>query len=311
MKRFGTAKEIAYLYYVLMSKNNSFMTGSNIIEWPSIKKDYMNNFKLSFVQGRLSKKIGTNFQHFPINNWQDEFTIAKRIKIKNIEWIISDLSNPIFNPYSILEIDKLLKKNQLKISSISLDLIMKNPFHQWSLKDIDWLTENLNFALKKFKIKRLNLPCEETSRFFNNKDFLLFKKNSKRLIKKINKDTLVSLESDFSPKNLKNLIKKINSNKVGINLDIGNIEANGFKIDEFFEILPNNIFGIHLKNRKLLFGSSKRLGKNYNLEFLKENLYKLDRLNDVTLQTFRGDKNFIKEFIINMNFIKKYLNLYD
>ena len=31
MKRFGTAKEIAYLYYVLMSKNNSFMTGSNII----------------------------------------------------------------------------------------------------------------------------------------------------------------------------------------------------------------------------------------------------------------------------------------
>ena len=256
-------------------------------------------------------KNRANFQHFPINNWQDEFTIAKRIKIKNIEWIISDLSNPIFNPYSILEIDKLLKKNQLKISSISLDLIMKNPFHQWSLKDIDWLTENLNFALKKFKIKRLNLPCEETSRFFNNKDFLLFKKNSKRLIKKINKDTLVSLESDFSPKNLKNLIKKINSNKVGINLDIGNIEANGFKIDEFFEILPNNIFGIHLKNRKLLFGSSKRLGKNYNLEFLKENLYKLDRLNDVTLQTFRGDKNFIKEFIINMNFIKKYLNLYD
>ena len=93
MKRFGTAKEIAYLYYVLMSKNNSFMTGSNIIaDGLQLKKDYMNNFKLSFVQGRLSKKIGTNFQHFPINNWQDEFTIAKRIKIKNIEWIISDLS---------------------------------------------------------------------------------------------------------------------------------------------------------------------------------------------------------------------------
>ena len=142
----------------------------------------MNNFKLSFVQGRLSKKIERIFNIFQLII-KDEFTIAKRIKIKNIEWIISDLSNPIFNPYSILEIDKLLKKNQLKISSISLDLIMKNPFHQWSLKDIDWLTENLNFALKKFKIKRLICHVKKL-RFFNNKDFLLFKKNSKRLIKK-------------------------------------------------------------------------------------------------------------------------------
>ena len=65
----------------------------------------------------------------------------------------------------------------------------------------------------------------------------------------------------FSPKNLKNLIKKINSNKVGINLDIGNNEANGFKTDDFFEILPNNIFGIHLKNRKITIWIFKETGK--------------------------------------------------
>lgn len=31
MKRLGTAKELAYLYFTLMSKNNSFMSGTNII----------------------------------------------------------------------------------------------------------------------------------------------------------------------------------------------------------------------------------------------------------------------------------------
>ena len=31
MKRLGTAKELAYLYFSLMSENNSFMSGTNII----------------------------------------------------------------------------------------------------------------------------------------------------------------------------------------------------------------------------------------------------------------------------------------
>ena len=31
MKRFGKTKEIAYIYYSLMSKNNSFMTGTNLV----------------------------------------------------------------------------------------------------------------------------------------------------------------------------------------------------------------------------------------------------------------------------------------
>ena len=91
----------------------------------------MKNFQLSFVQGRLSQKIGSNFQHFPINNWQNEIKLAKKIGIKSIEWIISDLSNPIFNDSSISEINKLLKKNKINISSLSLDLMMTKSLYKW------------------------------------------------------------------------------------------------------------------------------------------------------------------------------------
>ncbi len=269
----------------------------------------MKNFQLSFVQGRLSQKIGSNFQHFPINNWQNEIKLAKKIGIKSIEWIISDLSNPIFNDSSISEINKLLKKNKINISSLSLDLMMTKSLYKWEKVNIEWLIKNLNKSLKKFKIKRLNLPCEETSRFYNYNNMIHFIKNLKILIKNLNNSTLVSIESDFSPKNLNHLLKKINSKKVGINLDIGNIEANGYDIREFFKDFPGRIFGIHLKNRKILFGTSKRLQKNNNLEYLKKNLYQLKKLNDITLQTFRGNKNFISEFKINLNFIKKFLQV--
>lgn len=269
----------------------------------------MKKFHLSFVQGRLSEKVGTNFQHFPINNWQNELKVAKKIGIKSIEWIISDTSNPIFNDISIFEISKLLKKNNLKISSISLDLMMAKPFYEWNKTDLEWVVKNINKSLKKFNINRLNLPCEEGSRFYNYKNMNYFIKNLKLFIKKLNKNTLISIESDFSPKNLNSLLKKTKSKKVGINLDIGNIEANGYNISEFFNNFPKRIFGIHLKNRPILFGASKRLTKNSNLEFLKKNLYKLEKLNDITLQTFRGDKNFIKEFIINFNFVKKLIQI--
>ena len=46
----------------------------------------MKKYKLSFVQGRLSPQIGSNFQYFPIDNWENELKVANKIGLKNIEW---------------------------------------------------------------------------------------------------------------------------------------------------------------------------------------------------------------------------------
>ena len=47
--------------------------------------------------GRFSKKIGGQFQYFPIESWQDEIKMGKKYGFDGVEWIISDYSNPIFN----------------------------------------------------------------------------------------------------------------------------------------------------------------------------------------------------------------------
>ena len=82
---------------------------------------------LSFVQGRLSKKIGSKFQYFPINNWQNEMPIARKIGFKHIEWIISDYNNPIFNKIFQNQILQVLKENKISISPIGLDLKATTP----------------------------------------------------------------------------------------------------------------------------------------------------------------------------------------
>tara|TARA_B100000029_G_scaffold496957_1_gene563976 strand:+ start:857 stop:1669 length:813 start_codon:yes stop_codon:yes gene_type:complete len=268
-------------------------------------------FDLSYVQGRLSKKIGNRFQYFPIDNWQNEFNLARKIGFKNIEWIVSDLSNPILNPYSNLEIKKILKKNKIKISSISLDLIMEKPLHLWSKVDLEWFLKILNNASKTHNIKRLNVPCEEQSRFFNSENLIKFKKNLKLILKILNKNTCVSIESDFSPKNIYYLLKSINSNNLGINLDLGNIEANGYEIREFFNLLSKKIFGIHIKERKILFGSTKKLTMNKNIKFLISNINRLSNLRDLTLQTFRSKNNFVKELTNNYKLIRNTLKNYE
>ena len=130
---------------------------------------------LSFVQGRLSKKIGSKFQYFPINNWQNEISIAQKIGFKYIEWIISDYSNPIFNKIFQKQILQLLKKNNIKISSISLDFLMRDPLFKIHNEDLEWILLNLKIILKRFKAKRVNIPLEENSRISNHFDFKIVK----------------------------------------------------------------------------------------------------------------------------------------
>ena len=88
--------------------------------------------------------------------------------------------------------------------------------------------------------------------FFNSENLIKFKKNLKLILKILNRNTCVSIESDFSPKNIYYLLKNINSNNLGINLDLGNIEANGYEIREFFNLTIGRV-GLRLTKIFCLF----------------------------------------------------------
>ena len=274
-----------------------------------IEKNNLNSVNVSYVMGRFSKKIGNKFQHFPIDNWQKEIIIAKKFNFDGVEWIISDFSNPIFNKIYLNNIKNLLKKKNIKMCSISLDLIMENPLHSISKKNLEWLINKLNFIQKQIPIKRISVPIEEKARYRNQKQKKTSLNKLCLILKKLSNKSKICIETDISPKKLREIFKEKRMKKLGLLVDIGNVRANGFKINEYINFFCDKIFGIHVKYRSKIDGKSKLIPKKFmELEAIKKNLNRFSNLKDITFQTFRSDKNFMsdmKKNIKNFNEIFK------
>lgn len=263
------------------------------------------NIKYSFVMGRFSKKIGDKYQHFPIDNWQNEILHAKKHNFDGVEWIISDYSNPIFNETYFNDILNKFKTNKLIVNSIYLDLIMNDALHKISIKNLKWIIGKIKNIQKKTKINRITFPIEEKCRFNYDFEKKITIDRLGYILKKLSKKSKVSIETDISVENLKKLLNIKKLKELGLLLDIGNIRANGYNINEYINNFSNKIFGVHIKYRSKFNGNSKILPQKFSeLKVLKDNLKKLVKLNDLTFQTFRSDNDFLndmKKSIKNFN----------
>ncbi len=264
------------------------------------------NILYSYVQGRLSAQMASKYQHFPISDWQKELITANKLGFKGIEWLISDLSNPLFNLDFIKLIKNKIKKNKLIISSISLDLIMDNPLHKMNKQDASWLINKINNANKYLKIKRVSIPIEERSRFNNDKEKKKAFSILRLFCKKISRNINLCIETDISPNALKRLFDYPSFKRLGLLLDLGNTRAHGFRIEDYFINFQAKIYSIHIKYRDHNYGKSKVIPKNgfYELSYLIKNVGKLKNLNDISFQTFKSKNYYLKNLkncIINFN----------
>ena len=81
------------------------------------------NFSYGVMQGRLSKIIDNKIQAFPKKHWRLEFSRAKKLGLKSIEWTLDykDLyKNPILTYRGRKEIKQISKKYK-----ISRDRVMQ------------------------------------------------------------------------------------------------------------------------------------------------------------------------------------------
>ena len=268
-------------------------------------KPYSKKIKFSYVMGRFSKKIGEKYQYFPIDNWQNEIGIAKKFNFDGVEWIISDYSNPIFNQIYLNNILDEVKKKKIIINSIYLDLIMYDPLHRITIKNLEWILKNLQYIQKKTKINRITFPIEEKCRFYFNHEKNIVIKRLKYILQILSQKSKICIETDLPIKNLEKLLNISALKKLGILIDLGNIRANGYFIEDYIQKFSEKIFGIHVKYRDKFFGKSKKLPRDfYELTYLRNNVKKLKKLNDFTFQTYRSDNDFIndmKKSIKNFN----------
>lgn len=255
--------------------------------------------------GRFSKKIGDHFQYFPIDTWQNELKVGNKFGFDGVEWIISDYSNPIFNPKNIQNIKKELKLYNMKISSVALDFIMSEPLYSIKGNNLKWIIKKILYLQKKINIPRITIPIEETCRYKNKNQKKKTLDNLYFLLSQLSNKSKISIETDLRFEELFTILNNKKFSKLGLLIDIGNIRASGKDLEKFLTNFKDKIFGIHIKYRGKNYGKTKKLPKKFEeLSILKKNFDNLKNIQDITFQTFRSNNNFLsdmKENIKNFN----------
>ena len=129
----------------------------------------MEKFKLGFMQGRLvnTEKKG-RIQYFPAKNWKKEIQIAHKIGLDCMEWTIdydNIKKNPIYNG-KIEPVKQILRKNKIKVSSITLDSFMQKPFFKEHGNKKKILIDDLIKIIingKKIGINKIIIPLVDNS----------------------------------------------------------------------------------------------------------------------------------------------------
>ena len=272
------------------------------------------NFSYGVMQGRLSKIIDNKIQAFPKKHWRLEFSRAKKLGLKSIEWTLDykDLyKNPILTYRGRKEIKQISKKYKIKINSLTGDCFMQKPF--WKIKNNQELLfdlKNIIESCKKLNIKFIVIPLVDNGSIKNNIEKKNLINSCNKIIRYFYKSNLkLVFECDFPPKKLKNFISNFNKEYFGINYDVGNSAAQGYNIDDEFKCYGKYISNIHIKDR-LKKGKTIRLGEgNANFIKLYKNLKRIKYANDLILQTARSKNNqHMNEIKINLNYLKKFHN---
>lgn len=243
--------------------------------------------KIGVMQGRLvPREIKSRLQSFPWKNWKNEISILKKEKIKYLEWTIDYhkfLNNPLIAKPNYVK--KILKKNKVKVKTLTADFFMQKPIYLNNVKT-DYFLKKLINSCKIIGIKYIVIPLVDNSSIksnkINEKKILKYFKGLNNLLTKKNVEILFEL--DFPPNRVLKFMNKF-SKKFGINYDTGNSAGYGFNFDnekKYFKYVQN----IHIKDKNSI-GRSVNIGKgNYDFKKFFCFLKSINFNKNIILQTY-------------------------
>jgi L-ribulose-5-phosphate 3-epimerase len=273
------------------------------------------NKKTGIMQGRLLPKYQGRYQAHPVGYWKDEFSIASKLGLDSIEFILdyNDVEeNPLLTTNGLEDISKIEKISGVKVRSICADYFMEAPIHSNDVVIVDSSINILNRLIRNaslMNVKDIVVPCVDQSSLKNEK----YKKNFINNIKTVvsiaeDANINISIESDLAPIPLANMIDSIGSKNVTVNYDIGNSAALGYNPVEEFRAYGDKISDLHIKDR-LLGKGPVPLGEG-SADILKvfELLSKNDYQGLIIFQAFRDDEG-VEIFKDQLNWFLKNVKL--
>jgi L-ribulose-5-phosphate 3-epimerase len=213
---------------------------------------------IGFMQGRLCERVNGKIQAFPWHGWVSEFPAAAEIDLYQMEWTLDQerlYENPLMTATGRVKIKALCEQYNISIPSLTGDCFMHAPFWKSSGKlrtdlQSDFLA--IGSACAAVGVQMMVVPLVDNGKLETTKqedalvDFLL----SKLVFLSENKLHVI-FESDFPPAELARFIARLPAEHFGINYDIGNSAALGYKPTEEFSAYGERVLNVHIKDRVL------------------------------------------------------------
>ncbi len=261
---------------------------------------------IGIMQGRLvNREIKSRLQSFPWRYWRKEIKLAKKNKLKFLEWTLDyskfDRNPLIKNPTKVF---KYLKQNKVQVKTVTADFFMQKPPFLRHNKTTDYLKKLIEIA-NNVGIKYIIVPLVDNSSIkkYKEKQIIDYFKSLQKITKF--KKVKILFELDLSPQKLLKFINKLNKS-FGINYDIGNSASYRYKFEDEKKYF-HKVLNIHIKDRKIN-GGSVPLGKG-DVKFSKFFLFlkKIKYSGLLILQTYiPKDKLALENTLKNYKFVRKF-----
>ena len=216
------------------------------------------NRSIGFMQGRLCECVDGKIQAFPWRDWESEFPVAAAIDMHLMEWTLDQErlhENPLMTKEGQEKIRALCRKHDLTIPSLTGDCFMQAPF--WKIDgqartDLQSDFLSINRACAAVGIRMIVVPLVDNGRLETVEQENVLIEFLLEHVPFLSQHNLqVIFECDFTPAELARFIDRLPAERFGINYDVGNSAALGFKPMEEFAAYGNRVANVHIKDRVL------------------------------------------------------------
>lgn len=266
------------------------------------------SYPLGYVQGRLLEMPKRGYQAFPLENWHQEFALAKHRSLSHVEWVVDTYtlhSNPLVT--STEEVLALSQQNDIAISVICLDFLMFTK----EISVSQALASSMRYVRAGAEVgaNYVLLPLVDgSSTLKKNMDINVAFDLTRQIADEANSLELqVLLELDLPPQGVTRFLEELGVEAL-INYDIGNSASLGYQWEDEVSEYGSRIGSLHIKDR-YLGGGPAILGEGNSdwIGMLGWWLGNNVTSGPTTMQTFR-DENGLEVFDKQLQMVREQIS---
>lgn len=222
--------------------------------------------EVGFMQGRLCDRVDGKIQAFPWRDWEQEFATAQRLGVRLMEWTLDQdrlYENPLMTEAGRQRIAELSRAHEVSIHSLTGDCFMQAPFYKAKGDERASLLKDLNAILdaaQSVGIRYVLIPLVDNGSLASDDEEAALLEGLLPLRERLVESGMkIVFESDFPAERLAQLIERFPRDAFGINYDIGNSAALGYRAKDEISSYGARIDNVHVKDR-VLGGTTVPLG---------------------------------------------------